>query len=73
MNLRDEIGQDEARQILELYEQGYGRNRIGQIVGVNSSAVRKVIAGERVHYSEKLSTRERQRLLETAFSPFHGR
>lgn len=72
MNLRDEIGQDEVAQIRELDALGYGRNKIGQIVGVNSSAVRMVLDGKRVHLSDKLSTRQRQELLERAFPP-HGR
>lgn len=69
MNCNDNLSYDQAQQIHELAGAGYGRNKIGQIVGVDSGAVRAVLLGERKAYNGKLSTRQIQALLNGAFHP----
>lgn len=70
MNLKEQLTLDQADQIRELAASGYGRNKISAMVGVNSSAVKAVIQGSRVHFSERLSTRQIQALLNQAFQPW---
>lgn len=52
------VPKDVAAQILELSEDGLGRNKISQITGINSDTVRRVITGEHQSFSDQFSTRQ---------------
>ncbi len=71
--MKQEITYDDARQIHKLADAGYGRNMIGHMLDINPASVRSVLAKERVSYCDKLSTRQRQALLNHAFRPIDGR
>jgi hypothetical protein len=53
---------DVAAEIRELSDE-YGSNQISAWTGVESSTVRRVISGEHQSYSEQLSARQTQQLL----------
>lgn len=71
--VKSEVTPDDARQIHELKARGHGSNYIGHLLDINASAVKAVLHDKRVSYSEKLSTRQRQGLLNTAFRPIEER
>lgn len=60
---------DVATEIHELRADGLGMNLIGMFTGINSSTVKRVISGAHQNYSERLSTRQTQGLLNHCFRP----
>ena len=60
---------DVASEIHELRDDGFGMNQIGAFTGVNSSTVKKIIAGQHQSYCDKLSSRQIQRLIYVGFQP----
>ena len=60
---------DVGIQILELKKEGIGRDWIGFITGINSSTVKRVISGEHQNYSNSLSARQVQGLINQCFRP----
>jgi hypothetical protein len=71
--VKADITPDLAEQIRELADKGHGCNWIGHLLDVNASAVKAVLQGTRVTYSNKLSTRQRQNLINSAFGSPSGR
>jgi hypothetical protein len=69
MSKHQPVPMDVAVQIRELSNRGIGCNEICAITGINSSTVRKVISGEHQSYSDKLSPRQSQGLLNVCFRP----
>ena len=67
--MHESVPLDTADEIRELAGDGMGRDMIGFITGVNSSTVRKIISGAHKHYSERLSTRQAQGLINQCFRP----
>lgn len=64
---------DTAAEIRELSEEGHGRNKIGQLTGINSSTVRNVLEGKAVEFCDELTTRQVSSLLSSGFGPISGR
>lgn len=67
--MHEPVPLDVAAEILELSIEGFGRDKIGFITGINSSTVKKVISGSHKSYSDKLSCRQTQGLLNHCFRP----
>ena len=65
----DPVPLDVASEIHELRSAGLGMNQIGAFTGVNSSTVKRVIAGKHQSYCDKLSSRQIQRLIYVGFQP----
>ncbi len=63
------VPKDVAAEIHELRERGLGINWIGFLTAVPSSTVKQILAGSHKGYCDKLSTRERQTLINTGFRP----
>ena len=60
---------DVAAEIHELRERGFGINQIGADTGVNSSTVKQILNGQHKGFCDKLTTRQRQQLMNTGFQP----
>ena len=60
---------DVATEIHELRSVGLGMNLISQLTGINSSTVKRVISGAHQNYSDKLSCRQVQTMINTGFRP----
>jgi hypothetical protein len=69
MSAHEPVPKDAALEIRELGQQGYGRNQISYMTGVNSSTVRNVLDGVHKTYDEKLTTRQVQGLITRGFAP----
>ena len=69
MGKRSTLGEDDVARIRELHAQGWGRNRIGDYLNVNPSTVKCVLDDSRKIVSDRLSVRQRQDLLNSAFRP----
>lgn len=67
--MKHDISEDDRAKIVELKKQGHGRNWIAHLLDINASAVKSVLEGQRKNYSDQLSTRQRQSLLNSAFGP----
>ena len=63
------VPKDTAKEINELGAQGYGRNTISYMTGINSSTVRNVLDGKNVQICEKLTTRQVSKMLCAGFRP----
>lgn len=73
MNQKDDVTEDDVKRIHALASQGFGRNSIADYIGINASAVKSVLDGQRKNISDKLSVRQRGELINRAFGPIHGR
>jgi len=69
MSAHQSVPLDVAAEIRELSFDGLGRKQIGHLTGINSSTVRNIISGTYKNYSEKLSVRESQGLINQCFRP----
>lgn len=65
--MNNDVSYGDAAEIRRLAAKGYGRNTIAMIVGTNASAVKEVLSGRRKTFSDKLTTRDRQQLINGAF------
>ena len=61
--MHESVPLDVAAEIRELSDDGYGRNQISAWTGINSDTVRRVISGLHKSYSDQLSARQTQQLL----------
>ena len=69
MSKRDDVTEDDVKRIRDLASQGFGRNSIADYIGINASAVKAVLDGQRKNISDKLSVRQRGELINRAFGP----
>lgn len=67
------VTKDDVKRIHELSDMGLGRKSISDYMGINESAIKAVLTGERKTISNELSIRDRQRLIDLAFGPPRGR
>ena len=61
------VPHDVAVEILELSDEGLGSNQISAFTGINSTTVKRVIAGIHQSYSNALSARQTQGLINAGF------
>lgn len=54
---------DVASEIRELSDEGLGCDKIGALTGINSSTVKRIISGIHESYTDRLSPRQVQALL----------
>jgi hypothetical protein len=64
---------DTADEIRELEGEGFGRNTISMMTGINASTVRNVLSGKAVEFNDDLTTRQVSNMLNMAFKPANGR
>lgn len=69
MSEHEPVPIDLAKQVIELSEDGIGRNQISAITGINSSTVRRIIEGKHQSYSDTLSIRQVQSMINQCFRP----
>lgn len=67
MSTHNPVPLDAAEEIKELALQGVGRNQISAITGVPASTVRNILGGEFKTFTDKLTPRQVQALLNRAF------
>lgn len=67
--MHEPVPLDIADEIRELAGEGFGANQISSITGIYASTVRRVISGDHKSYSDKLSTRQIQGVLNHCFKP----
>ena len=60
---------DVAKQVIELSQSGLGRKQISLITGINASTVRRIIEGKHQNYSDTLSIRQVQSMINQCFRP----
>ncbi len=58
---------DVAVEILELSDEGFGSNQISAFTGINSTTVKRIISGIHKSYSNALSARQTQGLINAGF------
>jgi hypothetical protein len=63
----DPVPLDTATEILELSSEGLGSNQIGFLTSVDSNTVKRVVNGKHKSYSERLSIRQVQALINVGF------
>ena len=67
------VPHDTADEIRELEADGFGRNTISMMTGINAGTVRNVLSGKAVEFCDDLTTRQRTNMLSAAFRPLNGR
>jgi len=65
--MHESVPLDVGAEIHELSDEGIGRNQISAYTGVPSTTVKRVLSGLHQSYSDQLSARQVQRLINEGF------
>jgi len=63
MSVHESVPMDAATEIRELDADGFGRNAISSITGVNASTVRNILEGKHQTFCSKLTPRQTSQLI----------
>lgn len=61
--IRKSVPLDVANRVMELRQEGYGRDRIALWTGLSSGMVKNIIEGKRQSFDDTLSTRQIQQFI----------